>query len=64
MILILLFFHFSQMKVILHPVKIEVHVSHELLCLLFITVVQKMLDMYSNSAMITSLNSFNFYEKD
>ena len=52
------------MKVILHPLKIQVHVSHELLCLLFIKVVQKRLDVYSNSAMITSLNSFSFYEKD
>ena len=53
-LILLLFFHFSQMKVILHPLKIQVYVSLELLYLLFIKVVQKRLDVYSNSAMITS----------
>ena len=52
------------MKVILHPLKIQIYVSLELLYLLFIKVVQKRLDVYSNSAMITSLNSFSLYEKD
>ena len=52
------------MKVILHPLKIQVDVSLELLYLLFIKIVEKMFDVYSNSAMITSLNSFSFYEKD
>ena len=46
MILILLiFFHFSQMKVILYPIKIQVYIFPELLFLLFIKIVQKKLLM-------------------
>ena len=38
-LILLLFFHFSQMKVIFDPFKVQIHVFPELLFLLFIKII-------------------------